>query len=195
MEQPRTPTPDIPGIVDLFKLTLVDGLKSTSDGNELRYKGVRLRETNVGNERIAARQAERVVEIRGVPKLIVSDADFRLALTAQHIESFVCDGHTIPAALIDLALIDKLSPHDIGLIEQRVFLITLAAELRYGNINQEQFDAIVSGKPVEGAGKAPQPVGQASGVGADAASPESGPSVLADFSGTTAGVAPTVAAG
>lgn len=195
MDQPRTPAPGIPGIDDLFKLTLVDGLRVVSEGKELRYKGVRLRETNVGNERIATRQAERVVEVRGVSKLIVSDADFRLALTAQHIEAFVCDGLTIPAALIDLALVDRLSHHDIGLIEQRVFLITLAAELRYGNITQETFDAVISGKAPEGGGKAPQPVGQAPGVGADAASPESGPALLADFSGSPAGVAPAVDAG
>jgi phage FluMu protein gp41 len=194
MDRSRTPAPDIPGIDDLFKLTLVDGLKVvTSEGKELRYKGVLLRETNVGHERIATRQAERVIEIRGVSKLIVSDADFRLALTAQHIEAFLCDGQSIiHAALIDLATVDKLSHHDIGLIEQRVFLITLAAELRYGNITQETFDAVITGKAPEGASKAPQPVGQAPGMGADAASPESGPALLADFAGSAAGVPPAV---
>lgn len=192
MEQTTTATLAQVGIDDLFKLILADGLKATMDGKELRYKVVRLRETGVAEERIAVRQAERVVEYRGAPRLLISEADFKLALNAQHIEAFVCDGFTIPAAAIDLDLVGKLSTHDMGLIEQRIALITLAAEVRYGNITPEQFNDIVGGKPAEQASESPQPVGQAAGVGAAAASPESGPALLADFVGGAAAVAPSV---
>ncbi|WP_198089085.1 hypothetical protein [Variovorax sp. E3] len=183
------------GIEDLFKVILVDGLKAVSEGRELRYKVVRLRETGVAEERIAVRLAERVVEHRGVPRLLVSDAEFKLALNVQHIEAFVCDSYTIPAAAIDLDMIGKLSTHDLGLIEQRIALVTLAAEVRYGNITEEQFHAIVAGKPAEGveqAAQSPQPVGQAAGVGAAAASLESGPALLADFVGDGAPVASSI---
>lgn len=195
MDQTTASTLAQVGITDLFTVILVDGLKTTSEGKELRYKVVRLRETGVAEERIAVRQAERVVEYRGVPRLVVSDAEFKLALNAQHIEAFVCDSYTIHAAAIDLDLIGKLSTHDFGLIEQRIALVTLAAEVRYGNITSEHFHAIVSGKPTEETkqeAQSPQPVGQAAGVGAAAASSESGPVLLADFTGDGAVVASSI---
>lgn len=195
MDQPTTATLAQAGINDLFKVILVDGLKATMEGKELRYKVVRLRETGVAEERIATRQAERVVDYRGVPRLLVSDADFKFAMNVQHIEAFHCDGETIPAAAIDLGLVGKLSTHDLGLIEQRIVLITLAAEVRYGNITPEVFAAVLSGKPTketEQAAESPQSMGQAAGVGAAAAAPESGPALLADYSGDGAAVAPSV---
>lgn len=170
---------------DLFTLPLVDGLPVTTDGREIRYRTVKLRETNVADERIAQQLAERLMMVAGVPKLVASDADFRLALTMRHIAAFACDGQRIEQAFIDLDLIGKLSSHDLGLIEQRVFLINLAAEVRYGSISQAEFDAIVEGRETK-APPAPQPEGQAAGVGQAPDVDQPGPALLADFTGAAA---------
>ncbi len=181
-------------IEDLFTVTLDDGLPVESQGKTIRYRTARLRETSVADERIAQRLAERVANVGGVPKLLVSDADFRFALTMRHIESFACDGTTIGQAVIDLDLMGKLSSHDLALIEQRIFLITLAAEVRYGNLSQADFDQVLSGQSGK-ADKAPQRVGQAEDVGQPAAHAESGPALLADYVGGAAAGAPPVARG
>lgn len=190
MDNTSTPTRADATIGDLYSLTLADGLPVQREGKTIRYKNVRLRETGVAHERRAIQQAERVMVVGGVPKLLVSDADFRFAMTAQHIESFECDGQRIPDAVIDLPLVGKLSTHDFGLIEKRVFLINLAAELRYGNITQADFDVVMAGGTPAEAVAAPQPVGQAADVGAMAAAPQSGPAMLADFTGNPAPGAP-----
>ena len=170
-------TPD-----DLFTLTLHDGLPVTRAGGDLRYRTVRLRETDVNDERMAARLSERVVTVAGVPKLMVSDREFQLALTMRHVLAFECDGQRIEQATIDLELFGKLSSHDLGEIEARVFLINMAAEARYGNIQPGELDAILTGqKPLPQ--DAPQRVGQAAGVGQADPHPEPGPALLADFVG------------
>lgn len=175
----------------LQTLTLADGLPVQSEGKTIRYRTVHLRETTVADERWAQRQAERVVVVAGAHKLLVSDADFRFALTCRHIEAFECDGQRIGQAVIDLELLGKLSAHDLGLIEQRIFLLTLAAEVRYGHISQADFDAIASGtKQPDQAHGAPQPVGQVAELGAAAAQPEPGPALLADYAGHAADSAP-----
>lgn len=179
---PQAPTTAT--IADLFTLHLVDGLPVQSDGKTIRYQVVKLRETNVADERTAQRLAERVVFVAGAPKLLVSESEFRFAMTAQHIEAFVCDGQRIPQAVIDLDLIGKLSSHDLGLIEQRVFLINLAAEVRYGNLDQSEFDAVLAGKAAAPA--SPQRGGQTVDVGQAAAEPQSGPALLTDFTGDSA---------
>jgi phage FluMu protein gp41 len=168
---------------NLFTLTLTDGLRTTRDGRELRYRVAHLRETNVGDERLAQRLAERVVLVNGVHKLLVSEADFRHALTMRHIEALECDSQRISQEAIDLGMLDKLSSHDLELIEKRIFLIELAAEVRYGNLSQADFEAIAAGqqKPPQ---QAPQPVGQAAGLGSTADQPESGPALLANFIGS-----------
>lgn len=181
MNTQSPPVAGLTGIADLFSLTLVDGLPVETGGKTIRYRTARLRETNVADERIAQRAAERVVNVGGQPRLLVSEADFRYALTMRHIDMLECDGTKLPQAVLSMDVLEKLSSHDLGLIEQRVFLIGLAAELRYGNVTQEQFDQIVRGQSVPNA--APQHSGQASGVGATAAQPESGPALLADFAG------------
>lgn len=180
-----TSAPATSRIDDLFELTLVDGLPVEVDSKTIRYRSVRLRETGVAHEREAERQAERIVTINGVPRLLVSDAEFAFAMTVQHIEAFRCDGVTIPAAAIDRTIVGKLSTHDLGLIEKRVFLITLAAEVRYGNISQAEFDAYVSGN-APAATASPQPEGQTPNVGADSHAAESGPALLTDFAGNNA---------
>jgi len=175
----------------LHTLTLTDGLPVQAEGKTIRYRTVHLRETSVADERWAQRQAERVVVVGGAHKLLVSDADFRFALTCRHIEAFECDGQRIGQAVIDLELLGKLSPHDLGLIEHRVFLLTLAAEVRYGHMAQADFDAIASGSQeapaaAAEAGQSPQPVGQVAGLGEAAAEPQPGPALLADYAGKPA---------
>jgi phage FluMu protein gp41 len=169
-------------IADLFTLHLVDGIAVQSEGRTLRYKTVRLRETSVADERLANRLAERVVPVGGVPKLMVSEADFRYAMTMRHIESLGCDGLRIPMELIDLELFGKLSSHDLGLIEERVFLITMAAEVRYGAMTQAEFDALLANK----APATPQPGGQAAELGPAGSELEPGPALLADYVGAAA---------
>ena len=171
-------------IDDLFTLVLVDGLPAESGGKQLRYRTVKLRETTVADERIAARIAERVVTLNGAPKLLVSDADFRYALTMRHCDQFLCDGQVLHQAVLDLDFFGKLSPHDLQLIEERVVLITLAAQVRYGTLTQQEFEDFATGRQLGSvASSSPQPVGQASGVEQNAGHAESGPALLADFTG------------
>jgi phage FluMu protein gp41 len=187
MSTQNTPTVVSSSIDELFTLVLVDGLSVQSAGKTIKYRTIKLRETNVADERIAQKWAERVAMINGVHKLVVSDADFRYCLTTRHIESFHCDGMSIPQAMVDMALTDKLSSHDFGLIEARVFLITLAAEVRYGNMTQAEFDRVMEGGSPK-ATTSPQRTGQTSELGQAAAQSESGPALLADFTGAaTAG--------
>lgn len=181
---PQTAAPT-GAIDDLHTLTLADGLATTREGRELRYKVVKLRETTVADERAAQRLSERVVLVDGVHKLLQSDGDFRFALTMRHIESLHCDTLVIPQAALDLDLLGRLTPHDFGLIEQRVFLLQLAAEVRYGNVTQAAFDALVQGKAPQAA--PPQPSGQAAELGQAAAAPGPGPALLADYVGAAAG--------
>jgi phage FluMu protein gp41 len=170
---------------NLFKLTLADGLQVDKAGAKVCYRTVYLRETSVGDERAAQRLAERVVPVNGTPRLVVSDAEFRHAMTMRHIEAFECDGQRIGQGLVDMEMLDKLSSHDLGLIEQRVFLIEMAAEVRYGNMSQADLDALLSGAKAQPQ-QAPQPVGQAAGVGRTGPEPEPGPALLADFTGSAA---------
>jgi hypothetical protein len=123
--------------------------------------------------------------VGGVPKILVSEEEFKHALTVRHIERFECDGVRIGQELIDLSLVDKLDSHDLGLIEARVFLLTLAAEVRNGLMSQADFDAIVAGTATRGK-EAPQPLGQTEGVGEASARAQSGPVMLADYAGEPA---------
>lgn len=182
-----TSAPNIPAtsvIHDLYRLVLVDGIKLHADGREITYKVVRLRETNVADERAAQLMAERCVIVGGQPKLLVSDAEFRYAMTLKHIESLECDGVKIPAQMIDLDMLGKFSSHDLGKIEERVYLVELAAQVRYGAISQEQFDAIVAGQAE--VDEAPQHAGPAESVGQAPAAAQPVPALLADHSGTYA---------
>ncbi len=178
-------------ITDLYALDLADGLPVTQGGQELRYKRVRLRETTVADERAAQQTAERVVKVDGQHKLLVSEADFRYALTMRHIDWLECDGVKLYGASLDLGALGGLSSNDLALIEGRIFLMSLAAEVRYGNMTQEQFEAVLGGKDEQFGRRAPpQFDGQTTGLGAAFAEPESGPSVLATFAGGTAKGAP-----
>jgi phage FluMu protein gp41 len=169
------------GLDDLYALRLVEGLPAERDGKTIRYKLIRLRETNVTDERLATRQAERVVPVSGKPTLLVSDADFRLALTARHCDKWVCDGiGELGQDAVDLDVFGKLNPYDLARIEDRVLLINLAAQLRHGLISFEDVHAYLGGKTE---GKAPQPLGQTGDVGSNPDQPESGPALLTDFTG------------
>ena len=173
-------------IDDIYSLTLVDGLTLEAAGKPIKYRVVRLRETTVADERIAARLAERLMIVGGVPKLLVSESDFRYALTMRHCEKFVCDGVDLPLALLDLDIFGKLSTHDLQLIEERIFLVTLAAQVRYGTITPQEFEAYATGQQADSLQKSPQPVGQAAVVGANADHAEPGPALLADYAGSAA---------
>jgi phage FluMu protein gp41 len=177
---PNTPTAT-PTTQDLFSLTLRVGLPVERDGKTIHYRLVKLREVDVSDERWAVRQAERLVLWQGQPRLVVSDVDHKLALTARHIEAFVCDSLRLDRDLIDLDLVGKLKPVDLAAIEERVFQIEVAAKVRYGEITQAQYDEMFSA-PVE-TPAAPQPVGPAAVDGAAAPADGSGPVMLADHSG------------
>lgn len=170
-------------IDDLFTLTLADGLPATMGGKEIRYKVVKLRETSVADERKAEALSERAILVGGAYKLLVSESNFKHALNMLHIESFHCDGLEIPRAMINLELYDKLSSRDLEMLEERIFLLTLAAEVRYGNLTQEDFDNTLAGIVTKPAIQSPQPSGQTSGVGGAADLSESGPALLADYAG------------
>lgn len=181
-------------IPDLFKLTLADGLVVERDGRQIRYKTVRMREVNVADERAAVRLAERVVTVGGVPQLLVSSSDQQYALTMMHIDRFECDSLVIERDIINLDLLGKLSSHDLGLIEQRVFLVNLAAKVRYGLIDAAEFQRFMSGES-KTAESPPQPVGQAADVGAQATESQSGPAMLSDFVNTGSNVATALVGG
>lgn len=173
-------------IDDLFTLQLVDGLKAQSGGREVHYRTVRLRETSVNDEREAVRLSERVVYVAGKPMLLSSDAEFRLAMTMKHVAKLEADAtQALDGALLDLDLFGRLTAHDLGLIEHRIFLLTLAAQVRYGLISPADFDKMMSGEG--GAQPAPQPLGQAAGPGATAPAAQPGPAMLADNTRRPAG--------
>jgi phage FluMu protein gp41 len=171
------------GIDDLYLLVLADGLPLTQEGRTLRYRTVRLRETTVADERAAVRLAERAVLVAGDYKLLVSEADFRYAMTMMHCAQFECDGMVLPQAMLDAALFGKLSAHDLELIEARIFLMQLAAQVRYGRISAADFAEVAAGRSSQALEltPSPQPVGQTANVGAGAAASESGPTLLADY--------------
>jgi phage FluMu protein gp41 len=179
-QEPASVIAGLAGIDDLYTLRLIVGLPAMRDGREIRYKVVKLRETSVADERIATRLAERVVKVDGKPTLLVSDAEFRLALTAQHCQSWLCDGiGSLDQDVVGLDTFCKLDPYDLAKIEDRVLMISLAAQLRHGLITAEDVQRSISG----GEGAPPQPLGQVEGVGAPAGEPEPGPALLADFTG------------
>lgn len=168
---------------DLYTLTLLDGLAAKLGDKEIRYQIVKLRETGVADERKAEREAERCVQVNGSWRLVVSDSTFKHVLNMLHIESMSCDEMTLSGHLIDLDLYDRLSSRDLSRIEERIFLLSLAAEVRYGNMTQTEFEAICDGLAPATSPQTPQPSGQASDVGAAAHQFESGPAMLTDFTG------------
>ena len=185
-QSPRSAQSGQSRIDDLYRLALADGVLLERDGKPVPYRTVHLRETTVGDERAALRMAERAVLVQGEYKLLVSDADFRYAMTLRHIEALECDGVRLPQAMLGMDVLDKLSQHDMQLIEQRIFLVEMAAQLRYGVITQEQFAAIMSGAQQAHEVPAPQSVGQAAPVGQAPAADRPVPAVLADYAGASA---------
>lgn len=188
MDTLSTPTPvSTPParIDDLYTLVLADGLPAEVAGKTIYYRTAKLRETNVADEREAERLSERAMLVGGSYKLLVSESNFRHALNMLHIDSLHCDDQVIPRSMIAIDLYDKLSARDLELLEQRIFLITLAAEVRYGNMTVQEFEALAAGVAPKGVA-APQPVGQAATVGTPAVFAESGPALLTDYLGAAA---------
>lgn len=175
-------------IDDLHTLVLADGLPITQGDKTIRYRTVKLRETTVADEREAERLSERAILVNGGYKLLVSESNFKHVLNMLHIESFHCDGEVISRSLIGLDVYDKLSVRDLELLEQRIFLLTLAAEVRYGNMSQAEFNDLAAGiaPPGPAIPASPQPVGQTAAVGAPGVFAESGPALLADYLGAAA---------
>jgi phage FluMu protein gp41 len=185
---PQAPSPHhSPNIESLATLQLVDGLPAEMGGKTIKYRTVRLRETTVADERAAVRMAERVVMVDGQHKLMLSESDFRFALTLRHIESLECDGHKLHQATLDLDVLGKISNGDLQLIEERIVLIELAAKVRYGVITAEEFAEFISGKlPATEAAASPQPLGQTPALGEAPGGAGAGPELLANFSGAAA---------
>lgn len=185
MDTQSTPSAGSSSIGDLFTLVLTDGLTLIADGKEIKYRTVTLRETGVADERKAEGLSERAILVNGAYKLLVSESNFKHVLNMLHLAEFRCDQLVIPQAMITLDMYDKLSIRDMELIEERIFLLTLASEVRYGNMTQAAFDDIMMGlaKPSV---QAPQRTGQAAAVGSDDQRAESGPTLLTDFAGSAA---------
>jgi phage FluMu protein gp41 len=176
-------------IDDLSTLVLADGLPAERGGKTIRYRTVKLRETNVADERKAEQLSERAMLVNGSYKLLVSESNFKHVLNMLHIESFGCDQDTITQASIDLALYDKLSSRDLELLEQRIFLLTLAAEVRYGNMSEEEFNALAAGiapKTLPAGPVSPQPQGQTATVGTPSVFAQPGPALITDYLGAAA---------
>ena len=72
---------------DIHVVHLVDGLSSVVCTQEVRYKVVKLREISVSDEYAALQLAERVVQVNGATKLVVSDELYRIALTMRLTDS------------------------------------------------------------------------------------------------------------
>ncbi len=184
---PLSATATASGIDDLYRMVLADGLPAEMAGQKIRYRTLRLRETTVADERAAVRLAERVMFVDGQHKLLVSDAEFRYAMTFMHVDAFECDGQALPRAVLSLDVFGKLSAHDLSQIEERVVLITLAAQVRYGLLSEADFAQYTAGQANQAkGGQPPQPVGQAAAVGEPALPPELGPALLADYAADAA---------
>ncbi|ACH72958.1 MULTISPECIES: phage tail assembly protein [Burkholderia] len=166
---------------DIHVITLVDGLRSQVGDKEVRYRTVRLRETTVADEYVAMQLAERVVDVKGKPTLLVSDDLYRIALTMRHCERFQCAGlDDIQLELLTLEMFGRLSPLDLARIEERCVLVDLAAQYRHGLITKDAFDSMLADSTnSESAG--PRSEGQAAELGDAGAATQSGPSMLADF--------------
>lgn len=158
---------------------------ATKAGNtEIRYRHVTLRDTDVNDERAAVQLSERVVMVGDKPMLLSSSDEFGFAITMKHVEELRADATTVlSGALLDLNMFGRLSPHDVGLIENRVFLLPLAAQVLYGLITEKELDDFMAGK---GAAASPQPVGEAAVPAAPAAEAQSGP-LLRAFTADGAG--------
>ena len=124
---------------DISVVKLVDGLPSQVGEQKVRYRTVRLRETNVADEFAAVEMAERVVSIQGKPTLLVSDELYRVAMTLRHVERFECAGlDPIDQKLMTLDMFGQLSPLDLAKIEERCVLVDLAAQLRHGPVERRR---------------------------------------------------------
>lgn len=178
-------------IQELYTLRLIDGLPSIIDNKQVFYRTVRLRETSVADDRRAAEMAQRLMTVNGRPMLVMSDETFQQAQTMLHIQAFEEPGlPSIDNNLLGLDIIGKLNRYDWQKIEERCWLIELANQQRYGLLSAAELTAILAApnKTTPDA-VGPRSGGQAEGLGADVAQPESGPVALDIRAGATATVA------
>ncbi len=149
---------------DLLRLTLVDGLPTRVDGKSVVYKQVILRETTVADEIKANALAEKLVMYQGKPVLAVNEDTYTLAMTMLSCERFVCAPYDdIDQTVMSLDLFGKLSRPDLAMIEERVSLVELSAQVRHGLLSEQEFAQLFNGTTSD---KPPtkQPEGQAAAV-------------------------------
>lgn len=185
---------------DLYTVHLVDGLPTQIDQKSVCYKTVRLREINVNDMTAATEMAERLVTVRGKTVLVMSDELYSKAISTRYIKQFEAAGlQPIGQELLNLDLLGKLNPYDLARIEERIALLEMVTQARYGLIDTKQLDAYLESLDEHGrrrpdpaleATSAPQPQGQADELAQGGASAEPGPAMLASHAGGPATRAP-----
>lgn len=180
---------------DLYTLRLIEGVPTTIGTQEVRYRIVRLREICLEDQLAAVEAAERLVRVNGKNVLVLSDEIYAIALSSRHIERFEASGvEPIGRDLIDLKLMGRLHPLDMARIDERIALINLAAQARWGLVPEAKLEAVLAaldadGKPVEAkdardtAPRSPDPA-EAVADAHDAARP--GPGMLTDYAAANA---------
>lgn len=163
----------------IYTLTLKAGIKVKRGQQQVSLRTVRLRDITHADEQAAVAAAERVVVVNGQPRILVSEAAFKTMLAYHRIDALLgADGTSIERLELSPEIIGRLDPLDWLAIEQRSYLVELAGQLRYGLIDQAEFDRYMQGVIPEAA---PQPVGQAAAAGEAAAQPVPGPVMLSDL--------------
>lgn len=172
-----------PEVRKLYTLELKDGIKVTQGTTEVVLRTVRFRDISYTDETVATAAAERLVHIQGVPQLLLSNAAFKTALNFQYIESIGGPALTLGRGEFTMEMVGRIHPLEWQVIESRVYVLELAAQLRYGQIDPAQFKRWLAG---EMPAQAPQPVGQAEDQGAAPSQSVPGPAVLTDLTDTRA---------
>lgn len=153
---------------DLQQLTLVDGLSIRQGDSDVVYKSVTLRESTVADEIKAAELAQQVGELNGRVVFAPNTDIYTHAMTMLCIVEFSGQGlEPLPAHAINLQTFGRLSRGDVSLIEERMQLIELSAQVRFGLITQQELDAALAeslGDEREAA-QSKQPAGQDTELG------------------------------
>lgn len=154
-------------VSELPTLKLVDGLTIRQGEEDKTYTHVELRETTVADEIKAAKLSEQVGELNGRVVFAPNMDVFTHAMTMLSIVQFTGDGlEPLPAHAINMDTFGKLSRGDVTLIEERSMLIELQAQVRFGLITQDDFDAALANSVGgEVTPQTKQPDGQSDGVG------------------------------
>lgn len=134
---------------DLYTVQLIQGLtvKNLKGRGDGVYKIVCLRESC---ERFLHDAIRQVQEMRRGPDnsyhLVHNQALYEAARIVQHIDKFVGGGPDLHASDIDLSVLGNLHPLDVMLIQEKLFCIEIAAQVRWGLMDQEEADLILNGR-------------------------------------------------